>query len=105
MASGRRWRQVMALLWHRRLLSSRESRDQATGTHAAPRLSQSIQIRNRGGLWHAHYIHRSRAMNKNRTLYRRGVLQIAAIFGAMGAFSPVKLALAQSARARTPDQI
>jgi protocatechuate 3,4-dioxygenase beta subunit len=44
-------------------------------------------------------------MNKNRTLHRRGVLQIAAIFGAMGAFSPVKLALAQSARARTPDQI
>jgi protocatechuate 3,4-dioxygenase beta subunit len=44
-------------------------------------------------------------MNKNRTLQRRGVLEIAAIFGAMSAFSPVKLALAQSARARTPDQI
>jgi protocatechuate 3,4-dioxygenase beta subunit len=44
-------------------------------------------------------------MNKNTTLHRRGVLQIAAIFGAMSALSPVKLALAQSARARTPDQI
>jgi protocatechuate 3,4-dioxygenase beta subunit len=44
-------------------------------------------------------------MNKNRTLDRRDVLQIAAFFGAMGALSPVKLALAQSARARTPDQI
>jgi hypothetical protein len=33
-------------------------------------------------------------MNENRTLHRRGVLQIAAIFGAMSAFSPVKLALA-----------
>jgi protocatechuate 3,4-dioxygenase, beta subunit len=44
-------------------------------------------------------------MNKNTTLHRRGVLEIAAIFGAMSALSPVKLALAQSARARTPDQI
>jgi protocatechuate 3,4-dioxygenase beta subunit len=44
-------------------------------------------------------------MNKNTTLHRRDALQIAAIFGAMSALSPVKLALAQSARARTPDQI
>ena len=44
-------------------------------------------------------------MNKHTTLHRRGVLQIAAIFGAMSALSPVKLALAQSVRARTPDQI
>jgi protocatechuate 3,4-dioxygenase beta subunit len=44
-------------------------------------------------------------MNQNTTLHRRGVLEIAAIFGAMSALSPVKLALAQSARARTPDQI
>ena len=44
-------------------------------------------------------------MNKNATLHRRGVLQIAAVFGAMSALSPVKLSLAQSARARTPDQI
>jgi hypothetical protein len=36
-------------------------------------------------------------MNEIRTLHRRDVLQIAAIFGAMSAFSPVKLALAQSA--------
>ena len=37
-------------------------------------------------------------MNKNTTLHRRGVLQIAAIFGAMSALSPVKLSLAQSAQ-------
>ena len=44
-------------------------------------------------------------MNKNTTLHRRDALQIAAIFGALSAFSPIKLALAQSARMRTPDQI
>jgi protocatechuate 3,4-dioxygenase beta subunit len=44
-------------------------------------------------------------MKENKALHRRGVLEIAAIFGAMSAFSPVKLALAQSARGRTPDQI
>ncbi len=38
-------------------------------------------------------------------LQRREVLQIAAAFAAMGAFSPIKLALAQSAQRRTPDQI
>jgi protocatechuate 3,4-dioxygenase beta subunit len=44
-------------------------------------------------------------MSENRMLHRRDVLQIAAIFGAMSAFSPVKLALAQSTLPRTPDQI
>jgi protocatechuate 3,4-dioxygenase beta subunit len=44
-------------------------------------------------------------MNENGTLYRRDVLQIAAAFGTMSAFAPVRLALAQSALHRTPDQI
>ena len=44
-------------------------------------------------------------MNESRTLHRREVLHVAAIFGALSAFSPVKLALAQSAVPRTPDQI
>jgi protocatechuate 3,4-dioxygenase beta subunit len=44
-------------------------------------------------------------MNENKALHRRGVLETAAIFGVMSAFSPVKLALAQTARGRTPDQI
>jgi protocatechuate 3,4-dioxygenase, beta subunit len=38
-------------------------------------------------------------------LKRRDIFQIAAAFGAMSAFSPVKLALAQSGFHRTPDQI
>jgi protocatechuate 3,4-dioxygenase beta subunit len=38
-------------------------------------------------------------------LHRRGVLQIATVFGAMSALSPVKRALAQSPVRRTPDQI
>jgi protocatechuate 3,4-dioxygenase, beta subunit len=38
-------------------------------------------------------------------LKRRKLLQIAAAFGAVSAFSPIKLALAQSALQRTPDQI
>src|SRR6266446_4046525 len=42
---------------------------------------------------------------RSSRLKRREVLQIAAAFGAMSAFSPVKLALAQSAIRRTPDQI
>ena len=37
--------------------------------------------------------------------HRRGVLQIAAAFGALSALSPAKLALAQSQVRRTPDQI
>jgi protocatechuate 3,4-dioxygenase beta subunit len=44
-------------------------------------------------------------MNENKVLHRRGVLEIAAIFGVMSVFSPIKLALAQTARGRTPDQI
>jgi len=44
-------------------------------------------------------------MNENRTLHRRHVLQIATVFGTIGAFLPSKLALAQSPLARTPDQI
>jgi len=38
-------------------------------------------------------------------MHRRNVLKMAAVFGAMGAFSPIKLALAQSPLRRTPDQI
>jgi len=38
-------------------------------------------------------------------LHRRDALQIAAVFGALSALSPVKLALAQSPLRRTPDQI
>jgi protocatechuate 3,4-dioxygenase beta subunit len=38
-------------------------------------------------------------------LHRRGVLQIATVFGAVSVLSPVKLALAQSPVRRTPDQI
>jgi protocatechuate 3,4-dioxygenase beta subunit len=44
-------------------------------------------------------------MIENKTLHRRDVLQIAAIFSTMSALSPVKLALAQSALRRTPDQV
>ena len=43
-------------------------------------------------------------MHEDRTLYRRNVLQIAAAFGAMSIFSPLRQALAQ-ARQRTPEQI
>jgi len=44
-------------------------------------------------------------MTERKILHRRDVLHIAAVFGAMSALSPVKLALAQSALKRTPDQI
>jgi protocatechuate 3,4-dioxygenase, beta subunit len=44
-------------------------------------------------------------MSDNRNLGRRKLLKIAAAFGAMGAMSPVKLALAQSRLRRTPDQV
>ena len=44
-------------------------------------------------------------MTERKILQRRDVLHIAAVFGAMSALSPVKLALAQSALKRTPDQI
>jgi len=44
-------------------------------------------------------------MKKSGTLRGRDLLQIAAVFGAMGALCPIKLALAQSALRRTPDQI
>jgi protocatechuate 3,4-dioxygenase beta subunit len=44
-------------------------------------------------------------MTEKKILCRRDVLHIAAVFGAMSALSPVKLALAQSALKRTPDQI
>jgi len=44
-------------------------------------------------------------MTEKKSLHRRDVLHIAALFGAMSALSPVKLALAQSALKRTPDQI
>ena len=43
-------------------------------------------------------------MRENTMLYRRNVLQIAAAFGAMSIFSPLRCALAQ-ARRRTPEQI
>jgi protocatechuate 3,4-dioxygenase, beta subunit len=43
-------------------------------------------------------------MHENTMLYRRNVLQIAAAFGAMSVFSPLRRALAQ-ARQRTPEQI
>jgi protocatechuate 3,4-dioxygenase, beta subunit len=42
---------------------------------------------------------------KNSRPKRREVFQIAAAFGAMSAFSPLKLALAQSSLRPTPDQI
>jgi len=44
-------------------------------------------------------------MTENRKLARRDLLKISATFAAMGAMSPVKLALAQSRLRRTPDQI
>ena len=44
-------------------------------------------------------------MTEKKILHRRDLLHIAAVFGAMSALSPVKLALAQSALKRTPDQI
>jgi protocatechuate 3,4-dioxygenase, beta subunit len=44
-------------------------------------------------------------MIERKNLHRRDVLQIAAVFGAMSALSPVKLALAQSPLRRTPDQV
>src|SRR5260221_3245627 len=47
---------------------------------------------------------RSTAMHENTMLYRRNVLQIAAAFGAISIFSPLRCALAQ-ARQRTPQQI
>jgi protocatechuate 3,4-dioxygenase beta subunit len=43
-------------------------------------------------------------MHENTTLHRRNVLQIAAAFGAVSVFSPLRRALAQ-ARQRTPEQI
>jgi protocatechuate 3,4-dioxygenase beta subunit len=43
-------------------------------------------------------------MHEHTMLYRRNVLQIAAAFGAMSVFSPLRRALAQ-ARQRTPEQI
>jgi len=43
-------------------------------------------------------------MHESKTLHRRNVLQIAAAFGAMSVFSPLRRALAQ-ARQRTPEQI
>src|ERR1700730_5221428 len=44
-------------------------------------------------------------MVENRNVLRRDLLKIAAAFAAMGAMSPVKLAVAQSSLRRTPDQI
>ena len=44
-------------------------------------------------------------MVENRNVMRRDLLKIAAAFAAMGAMSPVKLAVAQSSLRRTPDQI
>src|ERR1700730_17901406 len=44
-------------------------------------------------------------MSDNRNMRRRELLKIAAAFGAMGAMSPVKVALAQSRLRRTPDQV
>jgi protocatechuate 3,4-dioxygenase, beta subunit len=43
-------------------------------------------------------------MPESKTLHRRNVLEIAAAFGAMSVFSPLRRALAQ-ARQRTPEQI
>ena len=44
-------------------------------------------------------------MTENGSFARRDLLKISATFAAMGAMSPVKLALAQSKLRRTPDQI
>lgn len=44
-------------------------------------------------------------MNDNRKSGRRDLIKIAAAFSAMGAISPLKLALAQSRLRRTPDQV
>lgn len=44
-------------------------------------------------------------MSDNRKSGRRDLIKIAAAFSAMGAVSPLKLALAQSRLRRTPDQI
>jgi protocatechuate 3,4-dioxygenase, beta subunit len=44
-------------------------------------------------------------MNEIKTMHRRHVLRTAAVIGAMSLFPPAKLALAQSALRRTPDQI
>jgi protocatechuate 3,4-dioxygenase beta subunit len=45
------------------------------------------------------------AMTESGSFARRDLLKISATFAAMGAMSPVKLALAQSKLRRTPDQI
>jgi protocatechuate 3,4-dioxygenase beta subunit len=44
-------------------------------------------------------------MLRNHTLHRRNLLQIAALFGAAGAMSPLRMTLAQSGLRRTPEQI
>ena len=44
-------------------------------------------------------------MIRNHTLHRRNLLQIAALVGAAGATSPLRMALAQSSLRRTPEQI
>jgi protocatechuate 3,4-dioxygenase beta subunit len=44
-------------------------------------------------------------MTHNSTLHRRNLLQVVGIFGAMGVSSSVRLALAQAALRKTPEQI